>query len=494
VTRLSLETLPDLADRAGRGDLRVPSFDPAELRVGIVHLGVGAFHRAHQAVFTEDCLNDEDWGICGFTQRSTAVVDQLGPQGGLYTLLERGAGAAPPRVVGVVREIRSASHDDLGPARRLADAGVRLVTLTVTEKGYRAGPDGRLNLADPGVQADLAQFAEDGYRPQTVIGQLVAGLQLRRCQDHGPLSLMSCDNLIDNGGALRRLVLDFCAALPNFRHKPSRGAVLAGWIDEWVSFPSSVVDRIVPATSAADRADAGRLLGLTDAGIVVAEPFRQWVIQDEFAAGRPRWETAGAVLTSDVAPYERAKLRLLNGAHSLLAYTGALAGYETIAEVVADPQLAGAAQSLMALDAAPTLTMPADFDLAGYQISVLERFANPALGHRTVQVASDGSMKLPIRLLATARARLAAGAEPHWVALAVAAWMVYVARGTSRDGRPLALDDPLADRLRAAVSGRSAPAGVVDALLAIRQVFAEDLAVNAVFRALLIDHVERLLR
>jgi fructuronate reductase len=395
-------------------------------------------------------------------------------------VVERGPGAAVPRVIGVLREVHTAGDD---PARRIADADVHLVTLTVTEKGYRAGADGRLNLADELVQGDLAGLH---YLPRTVVGQLVAGLALRRAQHGAPMSILSCDNLSGNGAALRRLVLDFCTALPG-------GDGLAGWVDEHVAFPSSVVDRIVPATRDDDREALQRILGLHDAGAVVAEPFTQWVVEDHFFAGRPAWERAGAVLAADVTPYEQAKLRLLNGTHSLLAYTGALAGYETIDEALADSELASAAHALMTRDAGPTLRMPEDFDLPGYQASILSRFTNTAIRYRTTQVAMDGSMKLPIRLLATIRDRLADGAEPQWAALGVAAWMVYVARGTTRDGRPLPLDDPLADGLRLAVTGRTTPAAIVDGLLAIRQVFGDDLGANPVFRALLIDHVERLL-
>jgi fructuronate reductase len=488
VTRLSLATLPALASR---GDLRLPAIHPADLRVGIVHLGIGAFFRAHGALYTEDCIGDGAWGICGFTQRSNVVRDQLGPQDGLYTVLERGADAGPPRVAGILREVRSASHDGLGAASRIADPQVRLVTLTVTEKGYRLGREGKLNLADPLVQADLAGMGTSGHRPQTVIGQIVAGLRLRHRHDRAGLTLLSCDNLSRNGMALRRLVMQFCSALP--AGGPVAGDRLAAWINESVTFPSSVVDRIVPVTRDDDRAEAARLLGFTDAGVVVAEPFRQWVIEDSFATGRPRWEAAGAILTPDVAPYEAAKLRLLNAAHSLLAYMGALAGYETIADAVRDPVLADAAASLMALDAAPTLRVPAGFDLAAYQAAVLHRFANPALGHRTSQVAADGSLKVPARLLGTARARLAAGAEPNWVALAVAAWMIFVARRATREGRPLVVEDPMATRLAAAVAGRTSPPQIVDALLGVRDVFPEDLAANETFRSLLIDHAESLL-
>ncbi len=492
--RLSLATLPAVA-RAGL--VRTPAYDPAGVRVGILHLGIGAFHRAHQAVFTEDAMvasGRTDWGICGVTQRSPAVRDQLAPQDGLYTVLERGAGAAPSRVVGTVRSVLSGVDEAAEVVRRVADRDVRIVTVTVTEKGYRRGLDGGLDVGDPVVSADVAwlagAMADDSLPaggPRSTVGQITAGLYLRRREHGAAITVLSCDNLSGNGAVLRRLVRDFCAALP-----ASHGRRLADWIEECASFPSSMVDRMVPATTDGDRAEVAGLLGVTDAGTVVAEPFSQWVIEDDFVAGRPWWEDAGAVLTTDVVPYETVKLRMLNAAHSLLAYTGALAGYATIAEAVADRALAQAASDLMEHDASATLAAPDGVDLAGYRRSVLERFANPALGHRTAQVASDGSQKLPIRLLGTARDLLAEGRQPRWVALAVAAWAVYVADGVDRTGRRLPLDDPLADRLRSALAGHGAPAALAGAALAIREVFPEDLATDPVFRDLLTEQVRAL--
>lgn len=463
MTRLSRSALSTL------DGVRTPAYDVAGVRVGIVHLGVGAFHRAHQAVYTDAVLAaDPSWGISGFTQRSATVRDQLAPQDGLYTVLERGTGAAPPRVIGALREVRTPDEDG-GPAARIADPQVRLVTLTVTEKGYRfAG--GRLDLSDPFIVADLATFPSPPTR--STVGRLVAGLELRRRADAGPISVLSCDNLPANGATLRGLVADFCAALP-------AGDRLMEWIAASVAFPSCVVDRIVPSTAGTDLAAVEQLLGVRDEGAVVAEPFSQWVVEDTFAAGRPAWD---AVFTADVAPYEAAKLRILNATHSLLAYTGALAGHDTIAAAMADPVLADAAQRLMTEDAAPTLTLPAGFDLAGYQQAVLRRFADPALGHRTAQVASDGSLKLPIRLLGTARDRLAAGGTPQWTALAVAAWMVYVATRQP-------VDDPLAATLATATAGATTPAALVDALLPVLPALPDP-----VWRDLLVAHTTRLLR
>ncbi|WP_202501196.1 mannitol dehydrogenase family protein [Streptomyces sp. SID5785] len=468
--------------------VRLPGYDVAGLRTGIVHLGLGAFHRAHQAVWTEDALGGEHWGICAYTQRSDTAARRLAPQDGLYTLAERGPEAAPPRVVGVLREVRSAATDPVSVPERLADPAVTVVTLTVTEKGYRLTPAGRLDVRDPQVVRDAVLFADPDHRPRTVAGQLVAGLHRRRTRSGAPLTVVSCDNVPGNGRAVRAIVDDFCALLPD-------GDGLAAWIDAHAAFPSTTVDRIVPATTDADRADAARVLGADDHGTVVCEPYRQWVLEDRFAAPRPRWERAGAVLTADVRPHEQVKLRLLNATHSLIAYLGALAGHSTIAAALDDPGIAEAARGLLADDAAPAVAAPAGTDLTAYQDLVLARFRNPALGHTTAQVAADGSVKIPIRLLGTVQDRIAAGAEPHWAALAVAAWMVWAGRGTDRAGRRLAVRDPLCERL--AADGRlptGDPSAFVDRFLARKEVFPARLRDDTVLRRLLVRHVRRLLR
>lgn len=471
--RLSLDNLP--ADHP-------PAIDPRQVTVGIVHLGLGAFHRAHQAVLTEQAAlttGELRWGICGVSQRSAAVREQLAPQDGLYSVLTRGAEEPRADVIGSIREVLTAPEDPDAVVARIADPGVAVVTLTVTEKGYRAAGSG-LDLNDEEIQADLA-----GRPPRTVVGQLAAGLVRRAQQGAGPLTLLSCDNLVANGPFLRRLMQDYAAAssLPGLAEQV-----------EAARFPASMVDRIVPATTETDRDEVERLLGVRDEAVVVAEPFIQWVIEDDFAGPRPAWEKAGAVLTGDVAPWEQAKLRMLNATHSMLAYLGGLRGYETIAEAVRDEELSGLATELMTADVMPTLAPPDDLDLAAYGATVLERFANPALKHRTAQVAMDGSVKLPVRLLGTVRDRLAVGAEPRLAALAVAAWMVYVTKGADANGRELPLDDPQAAKLRAATESVSGPDGVVDSLLGVESVFSAELRESTVFRDLLVDHVTALAR
>jgi fructuronate reductase len=477
--RLDLDVLPDLPPQIR------PRVDPRSLQIGIVHLGIGAFHRAHQAVYTEDAMGEAggDWGICGATQRSRSVVDQLAPQDGLYALAVRGADGERLRVIASVREVVWARADPDRLLERMAGASTAVITLTITEKGYHRDPaSDRLRTDSPELAADIERRTT-----RTAIGQLVAGLDRRRRDSGAPVTVVCCDNLPSNGRVLEALVTDFVAR---------RGADdgLAAWITEHVRFPATMVDRITPATTPADRTRAAAALGAEDRGLVVTEPFSQWVIEDDFAGPRPAWERAGAILTGDVAPYEQIKLRMLNGSHSTLAYLGQLADYEFVADAVASPAMAAVIRALFDDDVAPTLEVPAGFDLARYAEDLLARFANPALAHRTAQIAMDGSEKLPQRLLGTVRDRLAAGAEPLAAGLGVAAWMRVVAARRSDSGRPLPVDDPLAEAIALRLRGRTSPGQVVDTLLGMREIFAEDLAGDRRLRDLLADHLEKLTR
>jgi fructuronate reductase len=472
-----------------------PAIDPRQRRVRIVHLGIGAFHRAHQAYYTEE---SGDWGSCGVTQRSPRVAQQLAPQDCLYTLLVRDSEDASPRVIGAVREVMYGGGDPAAVAARIADPEVSIVSLTVSEKGYRYDPaTRRLRLTDEEIAADLA-----GRPPRTVIGQLTAGLAARAATGAAPVTVVCCDNLPANGPTVRGLVLDYAHAWAARHPDGARPGALPDWIGAQVAFPATMVDRIAPATTEADLADVAALLGVRDLAAVVAEPFTQWVIEDSFAGPRPAWERAGAQLVPDVEPYEKVKLRMLNGTHSAVAYLGGLAGHEFIAGAVADDVLAGYAQRLMTTDIAPTLTAPPDMDLGEYAAQVLRRFGNTALRYRCAQVAMDGSQKLPYRLRDTIADRLAAGATPVRATLAFAAWMRHVWTQRADDGRPFPVDDPMADVFRArlaeaGVDGETVSAGqagrVAGALLGISAVFGE-LAESAVFRELVTEQLSRLAR
>ena len=451
--------------------------------VGIVHLGIGAFHRAHQAVFTQDAFavtGDDRWGISGVTQRSASVRDQLAPQDGLYGVLERAVDHLGVRVVGAVREVLFPVEQQELLLDRLADPAVQVVTLTVTEKGYRRDAAGHLDLADPAVAAEIA-----GGPVTSAVGRLVRGIERRAATSGAPLTVVCCDNLTDNGRVVRGLVDDYCAAIG--------ASDLATWIGGHVRFPSTMVDRIVPATTDDDRALGEEILGLRDEGLVTAELFKQWVIQDDFAAERPAWHLAGAQLVSDVAPFENMKLRILNGTHSTLAYLGALRGHATISSAVSDPGLLDIAQGLIADDVIPILEQPEGEDLQAYGAEVLKRFANPALAHKTTQIAMDGSQKLPLRLLGTIRANLAGGRTPHHALRGVAGWMAYLARSEGAGGLALPVDDPMAGRLTGLVRGRTDAAAVVDALLGVHEIFGDDLPGNAAVRDELVGGVRELL-
>ncbi|MGW6228594.1 mannitol dehydrogenase family protein [Cellulosimicrobium cellulans] len=463
-----------------------PAFPPSPVRptqVGIVHLGIGAFHRAHQAVVTEDAARatgETCWGILGVTQRSASVRDQLRPQGGVYTVLTVGPDGASPRVVGSVTDVAWPAEETARVLAAVAAPTTHVVTLTVTEKGYARRADGRLDVdavatdldvlrreeasaGSPGSgapDADASGEAAGVAAATSAVGLLVRGLAARRRAGGAPLTVLSCDNLADNGHVLARLVGEAVdAALPG-----AEGDALRAWLAASVTFPCSMVDRIVPATTPAQRDEVETLLGARDEGLVVAEPFVQWVIEDRFAGPRPAWERGGATLTSDVAPYERAKLRLLNGAHSFLAYAGSLAGHATIAEAVANPALAAGARALQA-DALATLEAPDGVDLAAYAQTLLDRFANPATGHTTRQVAMDGTQKIPFRWGATLADLLAAQPDapaPRGVVAALAAWAGYV---VAEVGAGRTVDDPRGDELRAVVEGAPDDAGAVRALV-----------------------------
>jgi fructuronate reductase len=455
-----------------------PEVDPRQLSLGIVHLGLGAFHRAHQAVYTERAMaasGEMYWGICGVTQRSRAVLDDLQPQDGLYTVVERGSSTAF-RVRAPLHQMLFARGHEAVLIERIAAPSTQVVTLTVTEKGYRHDPGTRrLDGRDEQIQADAA-----GRTPVTVVGQLVRGLQARYRDTGAPLTVVCCDNLTDNGGTLRGLVFDFCGLLP-----PGEESTLVSWIASNVTFPSTVVDRIVPATTANDRSDVASFLGMDDEGSVVTEPFSQWVLEDNFASARPAWESAGAIFTADVAPYEALKLRLLNGSHSALAYLGLLAGYEHVAEFLKVDAVAAYIRALMA-ETVATLTVPAGFDVDAYEQQLIERFANRGLHYRLAQVATDGSQKLPLRLVGTVNDLRAAGSEPTLNVLAIAAWMRFVSVRQDDAGRTLQVDDPLAQRIAEVLADATEPATVVDRLMSLTEVFG-NLGDDTATRRLLIE-------
>lgn len=451
-------------------DVRVPAYVRRSITPGIVHLGVGAFHRAHQAVYIDDLLSREpNWGIVGASLRSPETADALLPQDGLYTVAVRDGATTRCRVVGSLVDVLVLPRDRERLMTNLCDPAVRIVSMTITEKGYCHDPaTGLLDESHPDIVADLTNPAT----PRSAPGLIVEALARRMASGTVPFTILSCDNLPANGRTARRVVTRFAAL---------RDPGLGAWIASEVAFPSSMVDRIVPATTHPDRAVVAAALGVEDAWPVVTEPFSQWVVEDRFPAGRPRFEDVGVAMVDDVAPFEQMKLRMLNGSHSAIAYLGSRAGHETVADTIEDAAFRRFIHDLMTEEVMPTLSV-AGMDLGLYRDALIERFRNRGLRHLTRQIAMDGSQKLPQRLLGTIRDRLAAGASIDRLALAVAGWMTYL-RGVDDTGRPHEIRDPLAPRLRTIVDAAGDdPSELYAALAAIRQIFGTDgLAENPAF-------------
>ena len=476
--RLSSATLDHLPGGVAR-----PRYDRAALATGIVHLGIGAFHRAHMAAYTDAVLasGDARWGILGASLRSPDTRDALAPQDGLYALAVRDASGERLEVVGSVVRLLVAPEDPEALLAAMSAPETRIVSLTVTEKGYCHAPaTGALDERHPDVVHDLAH----PETPRSAPGFVVEALRRRRAAGLPFFTALCCDNLPHNGATLRRVLVRFAEL-----RDPALGRALA----EELRCPSTMVDRIVPATTDRDREAITAALGAEDAWPIATEPFTQWVIEDDFALDRPAWDLAGATFVGDVAPFELAKLRMLNGSHSTLAYLGYLAGYETVADTMAAPGFAALVRGLMLEEAAPTLPPVPGLDVAAYADSLVARFRNPALRHRTWQIAMDGTQKLPQRLLGTVRDRLAAGGAIDRLALGVAAWMRY-ATGRDERGEAIDLRDPLADELRRRTAGLADARAISDSLLGLDAVFGRDLPNDGRFTEAVTAALSSLLR
>jgi len=473
--------LSDASLSLAQPGVRRPTYDRTAVTPGIVHLGVGAFHRAHQAVYIDDCLGagETNWGIVGVSLRSPAARDALGPQDGLYTHLERSDARETARVVGALRDVLVAPEDPEQVLMRLAAPDTRIVTLTITEKGYCFDPaTGRLREALPEIRADIA----NPRRPQTAPGYILAVLHGRRAAGVPPYTVLSCDNLFGNGKVLRQVVLDLARLTdPDLAH----------FVEGEVAFPSTMVDRIVPATTNSDQERAQAATGLEDAHPVVSETFAQWVIEDHFTAGRPALESVGAQLVTDVGPFELMKLRLVNGTHSLLAYCGLLSGLEAIPEVVANPLFAEAARRYMA-EVRSTVPPPTGTDLAAYERSVLERFGNASIRYGTAQVASDSSLKLAQRVVPAAVDRLNADQPVEWLSLLVAAWARCV---SGQEGRWPQPRDPQAENF-ARIARHVGPNAerLAQGYLSIESIFGSTLPKDQRFTNAVTQYLDRIMR
>ena len=464
-----------------RAGVARPGYDRSRAS-GIVHLGVGAFHKAHQAVATDDAMNAAggDWMITGVSLRAPKVAEELNPQDGLYTLLVRDTEGTAARIVGSIGKVLVAPRDPVAVLDAIAAPATRIVSLTITEKGYGIDPKiGGLDRTQASIAADL----ENHRLPQSAVGFIVEGLRLRRERGLPALTVLCCDNLPHNGAKLRRLVLEFAGAL---------NAGLAAFIEAEVPFPSTMVDRITPASTDRTREDARALTGLDDLAAVETEPFTQWIVEDRFVSGRPDWEAGGALFVTDVAPYEKMKLRMLNGAHSLLAYSGFIAGHAHVRDAMADEELATIVARHMA-EAAKTLDPVPDIDLETYARDLRARFANRAIAHQTYQIAMDGTQKLPQRLLEPAMIALSRGFPPDSYAFAIAAWMRYCL-GMDESGKPYELRDPreaeIAERLRTAARDSNS---VVDLLFDLPGLFEPALASSPEFHSAVNTRLELML-
>jgi fructuronate reductase len=456
--RLSPVSAPQLPDCVER-----PRYARGALDKGILHFGLGAFSRAHLAVYTDDAIaaSDEAWGITGVSLRSPDVAARLNPQEGLYTVAIRSGDATRHRLIGSVRQVLVASTEAEAVIAAIADPSTRIVSFTVTEKGYCRNDSGGL---------DLALADDHSFYPL-----LSEGLARRQQAGAGGVTLLSCDNLAANGQQLEALFRQYLEAT---------APGLLRWFHDHCTCPATMVDRIVPAATVDDLATQAVLLGTRDEGAVFTEPFTQWVIEDCFAGARPRWEAGGAQFTGNVEPWETAKLRMLNGAHSALAYLGLARGHEFVHEAIADPPLHDVVDSLMRAEAATSFTPAPGQDLERYAEDLLRRFANSALRHRLRQISMDGSQKIPQRWLATLTFHQAAGRACPAILTALAAWVRFVR------GDQCPVDDPRAPEL-AQIWSSNEPAGVIDALFGPQGMFRSSWVAGRSDRAILAAEIGR---
>jgi fructuronate reductase len=423
--------LSEASLHAVRSGTVLPTYDRAATHFGIVHIGPGAFHRAHQAYYADTLLHaDKRWAISALSLKSTTLRDSLEPQNGLYTLVELGA-APRARVIGAIRELLVGPTDTERAFARLTSRDTLIVSMTVTEKGYCLDAQNQLDVAHPDVAHDLA----NPQVPRSTVGWIVEGLKRRRAAGLAPFTVVSCDNLQDNGKVLHRALADYARA---------GDAGLARWIESEVVCPRTMVDSITPATDDALRNRVLGMTGVSDEWPIQREPFTQWVVEDVPAMHDADWQSVGVTLAKDVGIFDRAKLRLVNGPHSTLTYLGLLRGHESVADAMRDEQLAQFVELLMTKDFGPSLGPAPGLDIEHYIAAILQRFRNPGIRHLLSQIAWDGSKKLPVRITTTLVEALRAGRPVHRLAVPIAAWMRFIAR-QARAG--VAIVDPDAARL-----------------------------------------------
>ncbi|MGR6980406.1 mannitol dehydrogenase family protein [Testudinibacter sp. P27/CKL/0425] len=457
-------------------EIQPVNYSKAKLKSKIVHLGFGAFHRAHQALFADQLarVSDSDWGYAEVNLiGGEMLIELLKKQDLQYCVLEKGNGKNTAKIINSVCEALHAKVDGIEAVlEKMAEPQVAIVSLTVTEKGYCTDlATGKLDLNNPLIQQDLA----NPQQPTSAIGYIVEALRRRKARNLAPFTVMSCDNVMENGHIAKSAVLELAYQIDE---------TLAQWIEQHVTFPCTMVDRIVPAATEETLQEIAEVLGYDDPCGIACEAFRQWVIEDNFVAGRPQWELVGAELVADVRPFEQMKLRMLNGSHSFLAYLGYLGGYQHISDTMTDPHYRAAAHQLMLQEQATTLAMPEGINLQNYADLLIDRFTNPSLKHRTWQIAMDGSQKLPPRLLESIAFHLENNSSFRLLALAVAGWARYVS-GIDENQQPIEVKDPMAEQLAAIYAKCGLDVAVVDELLKLENIFPAELAANPTF----VEHV-----
>lgn len=440
--QLTQKNLPFLADELVR-----PSYDRSRLEAGIVHVGVGGFHRSHEAFYTDALMNVSEaaaWGICGVGLREAdrKIGEILRAQDYLYTLIvKHPQGRIETSIIGSLIDFILGCDDPGAVIDKMASADTKIVSLTITEGGYNVDPaTGELDFGNPDVRHDLEHPAS----PKTVFGFLTAALEKRRSQRRPAFTVQSCDNIQHNGDVTRKMLLAFAQR---------RDAELARWIESQARFPNAMVDRITPVTTPEDIAFLATERGLKDAWPVTCEPFNQWVIEDDFADGRPAWETVGAQFVADVTPYEKMKIRLLNAGHSVLGLLGSVHGHQTIDGCMADPLFATFVRRFMDVEATPVLDPVPGIDLAAYKDSLIERFGNPNIKDSVARICLESSAKVPTFLIPTITENLARGGSIRFASLAIAAWCFYCDKGVDRHGAPLEIVDAMKDELQRAAKG-----------------------------------------
>jgi len=460
--------------------VRTPGYDRAAVAQSIIHIGVGGFYRAHQAVYLDDLLHqpgNAGWGYCGvgLLPHDRGMRDALLPQDCLYTVVERSAAGDQARVIGSLLNYLYAPDDPEAVLEKMASPACRIVALTITESGYYVNEGtGEFNADHPDIVHDL----QNPHRPRCSFGYLLEAVDRRRQRGLGPFTIMSCDNLQHNGAVARKMLLAFAE-----RREPELGR----WLAEHGAFPNSMVDRITPATTDAHRALVRERFGIQDAWPVVTEPFMQWVIEDRFPTGRPAWERVGAQMTGDVLPYEKMKMRLLNASHQAMCYIGMLLGYSFAHEAMDDPQIRKLVQTMMDVEVTPLLSPLPGVSLEDYKHTLIERFSNPTICDQLHRIGTEGSARIPKFVLPSILEELSRNGPVKLLSFTVAAWFRYLAGGNDDQGRPLpTVIDPLTEQLqeRARRGGREP-----DAVLSLAEIFGETLPQSPAF----VDEVRRAL-